>query len=411
MATDWREMALGDVIMLQRGHDLPIQDRKPGEIPVVTSAGISGTHSEPKAKAPGVVMGRYGTLGEIYYLREDYWPHNTTLYVKDFKGNDPHYIYYLLKTLDFTAHNDKTSVPGLNRNHLHTIRVKFTFDVAEQRAIAHILGSLDDKIELNRRMNATLEESARALFKSWFVDFDPVRAKMEGRQPEGIDSETAALFPDRLVESALGLIPEGWRVGTIGSLGTIVTGKTPPTQNKNLFDGEILFIRIPDMHNHVFTLETAITLSQAGSAYQKNYLLPAFSVCVSCIATPGIVSLTVVPSHTNQQINSIICNNEASPFYVYFVASGLHDEIVARGSGGSATLNLNKSEFSKLLISFPMKPALLAFHDIVKPIFYKILALQYESISLAVTRDALLPKLLSGEVRVGPLDVGEYNYD
>ncbi|GIK76310.1 MAG: hypothetical protein BroJett021_52980 [Chloroflexota bacterium] len=123
------------------------------------------------------MTGRYGTLGEVFYLTEDFWPLNTTLYVQDFKGNYPLFIYYLLQGLDFSGYSDKSSVPGLNRNHLHTMQVCIP-PLPEQRAIAHILGTLDDKIELNRRMNATLEAITRAIFKSWFVDFDPVQRQL-----------------------------------------------------------------------------------------------------------------------------------------------------------------------------------------------------------------------------------------
>jgi len=183
MTGSWSTKSLGEVLTLQRGFDLPTQDRERGVVPVVSSSGVSGFHSQARTRAPGVVTGRYGTIGEVHFIREDFWPLNTTLFVKDFKGNDERFVYYLLKSLDFSSFSDKSSVPGVNRNHLHQMMVQVPARVAEQRAIAHILGTLDDKIELNRRMNQTLEEIARALFKSWFVDFDPVHAKAAGRRP------------------------------------------------------------------------------------------------------------------------------------------------------------------------------------------------------------------------------------
>ena len=205
MAGEWREVPLGDVIELKRGYDLPSRDRRDGPFPIVSSSGVSGRHAEAKAKAPGVVIGRYGTLGEVHYITEDYWPLNTSLYIRDFKGNDPRFISYFLRSMDFSAYSDKAAVPGLNRNDLHTAEVRLP-PVAAQRAIAHVLGTLDDKIELNRRMNETLEAIARALFKSWFVDFDPVRAKSEGRDP-GLPPHLADLFPDSFEASDLGAIP------------------------------------------------------------------------------------------------------------------------------------------------------------------------------------------------------------
>jgi len=217
MATDWIECTLGDVIELKRGYDLPRGDRKPGVVPLVSSSGVSDHQGEVMVRGPGVVTGRYGTLGQVFFIEQDFWPLNTTLYVHDFKGNDPRFISYFLRSLDLGGYSDKAAVPGVNRNHLHREPVRVPSSKAEQRRIAHILGTLDDKIELNRRMNESLEEMARALFKSWFVDFEPVRAKAEGRDP-GLPPHLADLFPDRLVDSELGEIPEGWKLGSLGEV-------------------------------------------------------------------------------------------------------------------------------------------------------------------------------------------------
>ena len=219
----WQEASLGEVIELKRGYDLPQRKRIPGSVPLVSSSGVTYYHTEAKVRGPGVVTGRYGTLGEVFFVPSDFWPLNTTLYVRDFKGNDPRFISYFLRGLDFSAYSDKAAVAGLNRNHLHQAAVRYPADITEQRAISHVLGTLDDKIELNRRMNETLEEMARALFKSWFVDFDPVRAKMEGRWHRGeslpgLPAEHYDLFSDRLVYSELGPIPEGWEVTALGEM-------------------------------------------------------------------------------------------------------------------------------------------------------------------------------------------------
>jgi type I restriction enzyme S subunit len=151
----------------------------------------------------------------VSYTPVDYWPLNTALYVIGFHGNDERFAYYFLKQFDFRGFNSGSAQPSLNRNFVHPVPVKVP-PVPEQRAIAHVLGTLDDKIELNRRMNETLEAMARALFKSWFVDLDLVRAKAEGRDP-GFPKPLADLFPARLVDSELGEIPEGWEVGVLGN--------------------------------------------------------------------------------------------------------------------------------------------------------------------------------------------------
>ncbi len=395
--SEWRECTLGEVLELKRGYDLPTRLRTAGPFPVVSSSGITGTHKEAKVKGPGVATGRYGTLGEVFYIDGDFWPLNTTLYVRDFKGNDPKFIGYFLRTIDFFAYSDKAAVPGVNRNHLHQAPVVVP-DLQTQRKIAHILGTLDDKIELNRRMNRTLEAIARAIFKSWFVDFDPVRAKAEGSEPVGMDPETAALFPDSFQDSPLGKIPKGWEVGAIANLGEIVCGKTPPTADPENYGNAIPFVTIPDMHGKVFTTKTSRSLSEAGAATQPKKLLPRLAVCVSCIATPGLVALTSEPSHTNQQINSIICKSGISPYWCYLQLAEMSDRIVMGGAGGSATLNLNKGQFSALAVEIPPSSLQKTFHAVVAPIFEAILANSRERGTLAALRDLLLPNLLAGEL-------------
>ena len=199
----WSRVYLGDFVTLQRGHDLPAAVRRPGNTPILGSFGVTGWHDEARASGPGVTVGRSGaSFGVVSYSPVDYWPLNTALYVTDFHGNDQRFAYYFLKHFDFRSYNSGSAQPSLNRNFIHPVPVDVP-PVSEQRAISHILGTLDDKIELNRRMNETLEGMARALFKSWFVDFDPVRAKMEGRDT-GLPRHLADLFPDRLIDSEMG---------------------------------------------------------------------------------------------------------------------------------------------------------------------------------------------------------------
>src|SRR5438105_1044671 len=155
----WRDCRLGDVLTLKRGHDLPEQWRREGDVPVVTSSGITGFHNEAKAQAPGVVTGRYGTLGEVFYLEQDYWPHNTALYVVDFKGTHPRFASYFLRNVLRNYQSDKAAVPGVDRNVLHQIKVRVP-DTESQKGIASILSAYDDLIENNLRRMTLIEESA-----------------------------------------------------------------------------------------------------------------------------------------------------------------------------------------------------------------------------------------------------------
>ena len=275
---------------------------------------------------------------------------------------------------------EQVAAAGVRGSDLAKLLVPYP-PLPEQRAIAHILGTLDDKIELNRKMNKTLEAMAQALFKNWFVDFEPFRN-------QGME------------DSPLGPIPRGWNTVTIDDIGNIVCGKTPSTRESDNYGGNIPFITIPDMHKKVFVTVTTNYLSEKGALTQSGKLLPKYAVCVSCIATPGLVALTSEPSNTNQQINSIICNRETSPYWCYLAMNNLRQEIITGGAGGSATLNLNKTEFSKMQTIKPNQGVMWKFHQIVEPLFVRVLANELESTTLASIRDALLPKLLSGEVRV-----------
>lgn len=204
MKSQWTSCKLGDVITLQRGFDLPERERRVGDVPIVTSSGITGTHDTAKVKGPGVVTGRYGTLGEVYYIKHDFWPHNTTLFVKDFKGNHPLFVRYFLETLRFAAQNAAGAVPGVNRNALHLIKVLVP-PYLSQLKIASILSCYDELIENNAHRIQLLEEMAQLIYREWFVNF-----RFPGHENV------------KMVESELGMIPEGWEVRPFGEIAMIV---------------------------------------------------------------------------------------------------------------------------------------------------------------------------------------------
>lgn len=164
----WEECRLGDVLTLKRGYDLTEAQRKPGDVPVMSSSGITGSHNLAMVKGPGVVTGRYGTMGEVFYVAGDFWPHNTALYVRDFKGNNPRFIAYFLKNALRGTNSNKAAVPGVNRNDLHERKV-LAPDLLTQGKVVEQLLPIDEQIENNRRRIALLEQSARLLYREWFV--------------------------------------------------------------------------------------------------------------------------------------------------------------------------------------------------------------------------------------------------
>ena len=316
---------------------------------------------------------------------------------------DSEFLYYFL-TQDVIQNTLKnldigSAQPNLKVPHLLNLRCKFP-PIREQFKIASILGALDNRIALLRETNTTLEAIAQTLFKSWFVDFDPVHAKQQGREPEGMDSDTAALFPDSFEESELGLVPRGWQIGNVADIGEVICGKTPATSEPANYGDDVPFITIPDMHGLLAIISTKRSLSVQGANTQRKKTLPIGSICVSCIATAGLVARVTTPSQTNQQINSVVPFTKWGNSFPLFTLRRIGDAVRAGGSGGSVFHNLNKSGFEQLKVLFPSEQLALAFNNIVEPIVEKIIANQKQALTSEDLRDTLLPRLISGQLRL-----------
>lgn len=431
---EWREVVLGNVIELKRGYDLPQRNRLPGSIPLVSSSGITDYHTEAKVKGPGIVTGRYGTLGQVFYLRDDFWPLNTTLYVRDFKGNYPRFIAYLLREIDFSAYSDKAAVPGINRNHLHQATVRIPA-VAEQREIAHILGTLDDKIELNRRMNETLEEMARAIFKSWFVDFDPVHAKAALNQHaasesiaqpatiaaqggtdyevssgwtmeraraylDKMDPSIAALFPDRFVDSELGEIPEGWEVGKFGDVVTRLRDNENPANSPST---AFSHFSIPAYD------EGQTPKRESGENIKSTKSSVPMDVVLLSKLNPEIKRVwipDVVPGERAICSTEFLVLRARPPFtrsYVYCLTSSalFREQIKSLVTGTSKSHQRAPADAVLSLDQLVPSPKIIdTFELSASKLLSLALSNRRQSQGLAVQRDVLLPTLLAGQVSV-----------
>ncbi len=398
MAGEWAEMPLGDVITLQRGFDLPSQDRKPGKVPIVSSSGVSDYHSEVGVKGPGVVTGRYGTIGQVFLIKEDYWPLNTTLWVKDFHGNDPHFASYLLRTIDFQSCSDKSSVPGVNRNDLHRIPVLLP-PLAEQKAIALVLGALDDKIELNRRINATLEAMARALFLSWFVDFDPVRAKLDGRPPAALDLATAAVFPEHFAHGEHDMLPVGWRLAAIEEVCTINSWTL--CKNDDLETLEYVEISEVSRGNiaNIATYERGEEPSRA-----RRRLRHGDTVLSTVRPDRGSYFLALNPPDNRVASTGFAVLTPTKVPWSFIHAALTQTEVsdhLGQMADGGAYPAVRPEIIGVMQVSLPNETKILdAFHRACAPLFEQAEANRTQSRTLATLRDALLPKLLSGELSV-----------
>ncbi|MBA7523162.1 hypothetical protein ES705_15285 [subsurface metagenome] len=374
---NWNKVKFKKFITLQRGFDLPISEMKDGEIPVLGSTGIIGYHNKAKVNSPGVVTGRSGTIGLVQYADRPYWPHNTSLWVNNFKGNNPKFIYYKLQTLKLNRFKRGASVPTLNRNNLDNLLVQIP-DIPIQDKIASTLSTYDGLINTNRRRIQLLEEAARFLFREWFVHFR---------------------FPGYEKEKIVDGVPEGWKVAKVKDLGQIVTGKTPSKKNMRNFNGNVPFIKTPDMHQSWIILNTEETLSETGASSQNNKHLPPWSVLVSCIGTVGVVAMNLFKSQTNQQINSVIPKNKFYRYYSFFCLLNIKPLLEAIG-GGSTMANINKNKFENIKINIPAENVLVKFQQTVDPIFNQIALLLDQNQKLAQAQNLLLPRLMSGIIEV-----------
>ncbi|HFD7753855.1 TPA: restriction endonuclease subunit S, partial [Staphylococcus aureus] len=313
-------------------------------------------------------------------------------------------FYYFLqpKITNYLVRNSTGSANQANISSklIETVKIP-NFSLKKQKSISKILNQISRKIEINKKIIANLEELSQTLFKRWFVDFEFPDENGNPYKSSG----------GELVDSELGKIPRGWEIITINDFANnnVITGKTPSTKIKeNYSETGVPFLTIPDMHKDIFALNTERYISELGIEKLSKKVLPKNSLSISCIATPGLVSIIANDTLTNQQINSFTPNENAL-YYLYFKLKGMKDYIRDLGSGGSATLNLNKTQFSKIKLIKPINEILYNYDKLASPNFKMILNIQKEIQQLTQFRDTLLPKLMSGEIEI-PDDI-EVNED
>ena len=391
--SEWQETTVDDLAPFSYGKGLPEAKRKAnGQIPVYGSNGIVGFHDTPLTSGPTIIIGRKGSIGNVHFSPIPCWPIDTTFYVT---GSDPSLIrhrYYLLSSVGFNHMNTDSAVPGLNRDAAHARLIHSPKDENEQRAIAHILGTLDDKIELNRRMNETLEGIARALFKSWFIDFDPVRAKAEGRQPFGMDEGTAELFPDQFEDSELGEIPKGWVAGNLGDEFSITMGQSPPGKSYNE-DGE------------------GIEFYQGRTDFGARYPKPrVYCTAPNRYANPGDTLVSVRAPVGDINIAHHMCcigrglaaviHKSGRQSYTFCTMNSLHDSFKQFESEGTVFGCIGKDGFNSIKVVIPPDEVIAKFESLLSPVDLLIFVNHENSNNLERMRNILLPKLISGDIRI-----------
>ncbi|ELV7515509.1 restriction endonuclease subunit S [Photobacterium damselae] len=394
----WIDTTVGEFCPFIYGKGLPKTKRLVGEYPVYGSNGCVDFHNDFYINGPGIIIGRKGSVGAVHLSTQPFWPIDTAFYVTKSTLGELRFTYYLLKSLGLEKMNSDSAVPGLNRDNAHALPIRIPESPESRELLGNQMALLDKKIAANSGVNQTLEQMAQAIFKSWFVDFDPVKAKMNGRRPEGMDSATASLFPEKLV-SETGL-PEGWIQSEIGDEVTVVGGGTPSKKNDDFWvDGDIHWTSPKDLSGvqDKVLLDTASKVTEAGLRKISSGLLPIDTVLLSSRAPVGYLALAKVPMAINQGYIAMKCEKLLPPEFVLQWCVHRMDEIKQRASG-STFAEISKKSFKPISVVVPTGEVLSAYQKLVKPLYDAITSNARQNEQLSSLRDTLLPKLLSGEL-------------
>lgn len=369
----WQDCTLGDVLTLQRGFDITKAQQSDGPFPVVSSSGVNSYHADYKCEGPGVVIGRKGTLGTAFFLEGAYWPHDTSLWVKDFKGNDPRFCYYLLKSLGLEKYDVGSSNPTLNRNHLHLLDTRAPAPPA-QRAIADILSAYDDLIENNTRRIAILEDMARRLFDEWFVR--PIRK--------------LPIPGDRLQEWTL---PEGWSFSRLGDVSSVTMGQSPPSSEYNADGAGIPFHQgVTEFTGHFHGTKL---FCASPDRYRKA---GGGDILFSVRAPVGRIALALHDLVLGRGLSAI----RSTSIDHFYLLVHLKSQFSSTDMFGSGTIykSITKDDLLGVPILVPDNEALNRFAPMGSDCWASIRSLHQANTNLRTTRDLLLPKLISGEIEV-----------
>lgn len=375
LETTWNEIDLGQVATLQRGYDLPSRLRKSGDVPVVTSTGVTDTHSESKEQAPGVVTGRYGTIGQVFYIKENYWPHNTTLFIKDFHGNDPLFVSYLLRTIDFHLHSGKSGVPGVNRNDLHALRIRIPVTIDEQRSIATALSEMDGLLGGLDRLIAKKHDLKQATIQQLLTG--------ETRLP-GFDSE--------------------WEIKNLGDLGHFLKGSG--VRKDETRSGDLPCIRYGEIYTYhndyikSFNSWISPAVARTATMLKKNDILFAGSgetkaeigKCVAFIddfeAYAGGDTVILRPSNVNAIFLGYCCNT--APINLQKASKGQGDAVVHISANALASIELTIPDILEQT----------AIASILSDMDTEIAAIEQRRNKTRDLKQAMMQELLTGRIRL-----------
>lgn len=429
MELDWIETTWGDIAELKYGKSLKGYKEAKGKYPVFGTNGPVGECDQALCDHEGVIIGRKGAYRGVHYSSKPFFVIDTAFFLKPLCEINLKWAYYQLKTQDINGLDSGSAIPSTRREDFYALPLKLP-PIKTQNAIADYLSTIEDKIELNRQTNETLEQMAQALFKSWFVDFDPVidnaldagnqipeelEAKAEQRKQlreavakgevaaPALPDDIRSLFPSEFeFTEEMGWIPRGWVVSTTHDEFDIKGGSTPSTKNPDFWEGgDINWTSPKDLSGNVskILLDTDRKITLDGLVKITSGLLPVDTVLMSSRAPVGYLALAKIPVAINQGYIALVCNKRITPEYSIQLLDSIMDEIKGI-SGGTTFAEISKKTFRAINVLVPDEALINAYTDHVREIYNRITEGLTENQALEKTRDTLLPKLISGELQI-----------
>ncbi|HFI0093803.1 TPA: restriction endonuclease subunit S [Streptococcus suis] len=378
------ECILSDLVEFQRGYDLPKSKFVEGKYPVQSSNGILGYHNEYKVEGPGITIGRSGTVGTPHLIRENFFPHNTSLFVKEFKGNDIEYIYYLLQYLDLGNQKSGSGVPTMNRNHLHPIKIRAYRDKTYQQRTIKILSLIDKKIQINNQINQELEAMAKTLYDYWFVQFD---FPDQNGKPYKSSGGKMVYNPELKRE-----IPEGWGVEKLENIANITMGQSPKGTSYNEVGEGMLFFQGSTDFGWRFPVARQYTTEPSRIAEEDDILLSVRAP----VGTLNIADTRCCIGRGLAAINSKVGANS----YIFNVMQDFKKLFDMMNSVGTTFGSITKDDLYSLKLIYPPNELLMKFDKSVNSFDREIKNRSRQNQELSQLRDWLLPMLMNGQVKV-----------
>jgi type I restriction enzyme, S subunit len=388
--SNWDEFRLGDLLQFQRGFDITAKEQQPGAIPVISSSGITSYHNKAMVTGPGVVTGRKGSLGKVHFIEGPYWPHDTTLWIRDFKGNNPKFLYYLLLLLHLENYDVGASNPTLNRNHIHKIKLKCP-PLSIQKKIAAILLTYDDLIENNNKRIALLEKTAEEIYREWFV-----RMRFPGWENEKI----------------LKGIPKDWEAKKLSNYFGYVKGKSYLGNEINEYGEGLPFVNLKSMHRGGGYRRDGIKYYIG--AYRENQLVyPGDVVMALTDMTQNrevVGRAARIPSDFEKYVISLdmlklVPRNISKSFLYAFLRYSSFGNFIKEFANGANVLHLSPDVIIRQDVIVPPEALRIKFDVIYEPIMKELDFLGARNQLLERSRDMLLPRLISGNLAVDKLDI------